>query len=162
MLCERCKKNMATVFQEEVINGKAVSYCLCKSCYAEMFGSLNSAVSGDILAGLFGSATKRRKTVCPVCGMSYAEFERTGLLGCPACYDVFKDELLPYIERIQGKVEHVGKVNVNSKEQDLTQQLRGLQEDLEKALRNGENAEAQKIYADMADVIKRMQGKEEQ
>ncbi|MCD7729463.1 MAG: hypothetical protein LUI60_06075 [Clostridia bacterium] len=162
MLCERCKKNEATVIREEVIKGKAVRYCFCPECYNEMFGSLNSAINNDILAGLFGSTPKHRKTVCPVCGMHYSEFERTGLLGCPVCYDVFKDELLPYIERIQGKVEHVGKVGVNDSEQDLTLRLRKLQEKLEKAIREGRNADVQKIYTEMAEVISLMQGKEEQ
>ncbi|MCD8372545.1 MAG: hypothetical protein LUD27_04520 [Clostridia bacterium] len=146
---------------EESINGKSVSCRLCQSCYSEMFASLHNAVNNDILAGLFGSTPKPRKTQCPVCGMRYSEFERTGLLGCPACYDIFKDELMPYIERIQGKVEHVGKVGVNSREQELTAKLKELQEKLETAMREGRNADAQKIYAQMANVISLMSGRED-
>ena len=36
MLCEKCKKNKATVFYEENINGKKRSYSLCEDCAAEL------------------------------------------------------------------------------------------------------------------------------
>ena len=110
MLCQRCKKNQATVSCVEEINGKKIGYNLCRECYTEMFGSFSSAVNNDILAGLFGQPAKRHARICPVCGTVYSDFERTGLLGCASCYDVFKEELMPYIERIQGRVVHVGKV----------------------------------------------------
>lgn len=35
------------------------------------------------------------KKACPLCHTTVAEFERTGLLGCSACYDVFATELDP-------------------------------------------------------------------
>lgn len=101
MLCQRCKKNQATVSCVEEINGKKIGYNLCRECYTEMFGSFSSAVNNDILAGLFGQPAKRHARICPVCGTVYSDFERTGLLGCASCYDVFKEELMPYIERIQ-------------------------------------------------------------
>ena len=118
----------------ENINGEKYGYNLCEQCYAELFGAFNSAVSGDILAELLDSAPKKRARVCPVCGMDYSEFERTGLLGCPSCYDVFNEQLLPYIERIQGQTVHVGKVNQNARQPDITRLLFSLRTKFEHAL----------------------------
>ncbi len=137
------------------LNGEKVGYALCASCYAEMFGSINSANS-DIMAGLLGQPQRKRLHTCPVCGMAYSEFERTGLLGCAACYDVFKEELMPYVRRIQGKTEHVGKVGLNVGEQELTRTLSRLQEELEQAVRDGKYAVAARINDRISDVRKRM------
>lgn len=156
MLCQRCKKNQATVSCVEEINGKKIGYNLCRECYTEMFGSFSSAVNNDILAGLFGQPAKRHARICPVCGTVYSDFERTGLLGCASCYDVFKEELMPYIERIQGRVVHVGKVGQDAREQDLTRKLSRLQEELELAVRERRYADAQRINLKISEVRKRM------
>jgi len=50
------------------------------------------------------------KKVCPTCGMSFAEFRQTGVVGCPGCYEAFDEQLGPLIERAQnGGTSHVGK-----------------------------------------------------
>jgi len=48
---------------------------------------------------------------CESCGLSFSEFKQTGLLGCPACYDAFIDQLGPMIARAhEGATHHVGKL----------------------------------------------------
>lgn len=155
MLCERCKKNKATINYKQEINGEKVGYSLCPKCYAEMFGSFSATFENDILAGLFGTPAKKKRA-CPVCGTSYSDFERTGLLGCASCYDFFKEELMPYIERIQGKVVHVGKVGQDVREQDLTRRLSFLQEELERAVRDRRYSDAAKINMKISEVRKRI------
>ncbi len=160
MLCKRCKKNEATKIFIEMVNGEKVGYSLCEKCYAEMFGNLNTSVDSDMLAGLFGQSKRKRPRICPVCGMTYSDFERTGLLGCAACYDVFKEELMPYIKRIQGKVEHIGKVGQNAREQELTRTLSKLQEELERAVRDRRYSDAARIN-DKIDGVRRSLGEKE-
>ena len=99
MFCQNCKKREATVNHVEIINGKACAFHLCPMCANEMFGSFESEVENAIFSGLFGDGI-RGETVCPACGLAFSEYERTGLLGCPSCYDVFNERLLPYITRI--------------------------------------------------------------
>lgn len=159
MLCQRCKKNQATVTYSGKINGKEFGYSLCPSCYAQMFGSFETVVNTDILTGLFSAAPKKRRA-CPVCGTTYADFERTGLLGCPSCYDVFKEELIPYIERIQGKTQHVGKVGVDARQQDVTRKRSRLQDELEKAVKEGRYADAGRIYEQISE-LKKSEGKKD-
>lgn len=157
--CQHCKKNPATVNYVEIINGDKFESRLCKSCYASLYGELHSKANGDIWAGLFGVADAQKK-VCPVCGTTYDDYERTGLLGCASCYDVFKDELLLSIERIQGKVCHVGKVGTNKDEFGLHRRLKSLQEELEVALREKRYADAGRLNKRIKQISDTIFGKE--
>jgi len=48
---------------------------------------------------------------CVGCGQTFSNFKKSGLLGCPACYQVFEDRIGPMIERAhEGGCSHVGKV----------------------------------------------------
>lgn len=158
MLCQRCKKNVATENYYEDINGEKFESHLCAKCSAELAGSLHSKLSDDVCAWLFGSPA--HKKVCPVCGTSYSEYEKTGLLGCASCYDVFKEELLPAIHAIQGKTEHVGKVELNNDELGLHRRLKSLQEQLEKALREKRYADAGKLNKRINEINKILFGGE--
>ncbi|MCD8307681.1 MAG: hypothetical protein LUD51_05620 [Clostridia bacterium] len=145
MLCQRCKKNQATIEYKEAVNGKVFEYHLCPACYQEMFGSLQSA-NADLLMDLLAPKMQKTEKRCPVCGTTYSEYQRTGLLGCPSCYDAFKTELMPAIERIQGHTAHVGKANMNADKSGYHRKLQELQEQLEAAIRNKEFMKANDIY----------------
>lgn len=114
MLCEKCKKNEASVFYRENINGKERKYSLCPECAAELekngeikfsafphlsdmndfapfgdFGSLNS-----IFGSLFSPESRRSGRIssgkkCPLCGATFNELAAEGRVGCPECYNTF-------------------------------------------------------------------------
>lgn len=158
MLCQNCKIREATVNHVEIINGKACAQHLCALCADELFGSFEKEVESAVLNGLFGEPPRREKT-CPACGMAFSEYERTGLLGCPSCYDIFNEEMLPYITRIQGKTVHVGKSGgVNTSEHDLGIKLSALQRQMESAISHGNYAEAGRINEQMC-ALKRRHGR---
>ena len=157
MLCSRCKKNEATVEMVQVINDKRFESRLCPMCYAEMYGGLHSTANVDLLASLLGNGARHTKT-CPVCGLSYGEYEKTGLLGCASCYDVFKEQLVPVIKRIQGKTEHVGKVGTNNDELGLHRRLKSLQEQLERALREKRFKDAGNLKGQISVISKTLYG----
>ena len=157
MLCQHCKKYPATVNYVEKVNGNKFEFHLCNFCYADLYGELNDEINNNLWAGLFGSAAPREKA-CPVCNTTYADYERTGLLGCAGCYDVFKEELLPSILRIQGKVEHVGKVGENTDALGLHRRLTDLQEKLEDALREKRFGEADRLNRQIDAIKKKMHG----
>lgn len=157
MLCQHCKKNPAVVNYVEKVNGNKFEYHLCAFCYADLYGELNNKVNNDVWAGLFSSPAPRKK-VCPVCHTTFSDFERTGLLGCTSCYDVFKDELIPSILRIHGKVEHIGKVGKNMDEHGLYRRLKTLQEKLESALRIKDFKEADLLNRQINAIKKALHG----
>lgn len=157
VLCQHCKKNVANMNYVEIINGERFESHLCKSCYASLYGELNSKSNGDIWAELFG-VTEAPQKVCPVCGTTFDDYERTGLVGCASCYDVFKTELLEPIRRIQGKVRHVGKVGTNKDELGLHRRLKTLQEELEVALREKRYSDAGKLNKRIKEISKTLFG----
>ena len=157
MICRHCKKNPATVNYVEIINGDKFESHLCASCYAELFGELNSKTNNDLWTGLFGSEPPQTK-ICPVCGTTYSDYERSGLLGCASCYDVFKEELIPSIQRIQGKVRHVGKAESNNDELGLHRRLKSLQSQLETALKERRYDEAGRLNAKIKEITKILYG----
>lgn len=157
MLCQHCKKNQATVNYVEKVNSNTFECHLCAACYADLYGELNNKINNDIWAGLFGTSSLFEK-VCPVCGTTYADYERTGLLGCTSCYDVFKEELIPCIKQIQGKVTHVGKTGQNNDALGLHRRLKNLQEKLEEALREKNFIEANKLNKQINSVKKTLHG----
>ena len=154
MLCQRCKKNTATYHNVEIIDGKRFESHLCNICHTA-FPEADSGLYG----WMFG--TPKKLKVCPVCGTSFADYERTGLLGCASCYDVFKEELLPLIRQmqdIQGEVQHVGKVGSNNDEHGLYRRLKTLQEQLEAALREKNFAEAGRLNKRIDEITKTLYG----
>ncbi|MDE5729119.1 MAG: hypothetical protein K2I20_02980, partial [Clostridia bacterium] len=82
------------------------------------------------------------------------------LLGCASCYDVFKSRLLPVINRIHGKTEHVGKVGSNNDELGLHHRLKALQGQLEKALREKRFNDADELNRRIYEISKKLYGGE--
>lgn len=154
MLCQNCRKREATVNHIEYIGNTPCELHLCKECAAYTYGEFENNVENAILAGLFGEEEKSEK-VCPACGMRFSDYEKTGLLGCPSCYDVFNSELLPHIAKIQGKVTHTGKGGgVYTSEHDLRMQLSSLQDELEKSIKSRNYIKASRIN-DRLNIIKK-------
>ena len=125
-------------------------------CAMEMSGGLHSKVNDAVCSWLFGNPAPKK--VCPVCGTTYSDYEKTGLLGCASCYDVFKEELLPAIRAIQGKVQHVGKVETNNDALGLHRRLKGLQSELETALREKRFVDAGILNKRIYEINKKLYG----
>ena len=72
---------------------------------------------------------------------------------------------MPYIERIQGNVVHVGKKGQNLHEQELTRSLSKLQEELERAVRERRYPDAERINTKIRAVrtkIKQIRGEKDE
>ena len=128
-------------------------------CAADMFGEFENEVENATYAGLFGEPEREEK-VCPSCGLTFGDYLKSGLLGCPSCYDLFNEELLPYIKKIQGETVHVGKSGgVYTSEHDLMIKLSALQSEMESAISRGDFKEAGRINDRMIAIKKRAGGR---
>jgi protein arginine kinase activator len=57
------------------------------------------------------TTAKAKREGCPQCDLTWDEFKRKGLLGCPHDYQHYLSRLLPFIRRAQERrVQHIGKV----------------------------------------------------
>lgn len=114
MLCEECGKNQATV-SITLSTGNGISTRrLCPECMKKMELSLAKGDIQSFLSSIMSVLSKEKKgdqpgPVCSVCGLSYAEFEHTGHLGCAQCYRDFADQLKPMLQKIHGRTQHAGR-----------------------------------------------------
>jgi len=117
MKCDNCKQNQATVHLTEIRNGKKLEKHLCEQCAAQQEGipvkshtPINELLTNFVLAHS-GQMAKEQAAACENCGVTWAEFRQTGLLGCEQDYTVFEKDLMPLIQRAHDNANHhTGKV----------------------------------------------------
>ncbi|MCR5288989.1 MAG: UvrB/UvrC motif-containing protein [Treponema sp.] len=98
MLCDICHQREAIVFIEQVGSEAKKKVCLCLQCAEEKGFSPNDKdlekSVGTIIQELFTkNASKGISRTCPVCGQSLTLLLKNNRLGCPECYEIFKDEI---------------------------------------------------------------------
>jgi protein arginine kinase activator len=143
MLCDICKKNVATVHLTQMVEGKTKKVDLCEACSKEKGVDDPTGFSlADLLLGL-GAAQEIEQAGaggeirCPHCGFTQADFKKAGRLGCSECYKVFAEGLESLLKTMHKGTRHVGKVpQVFRQSQDLQDKLKSLQKKLEKAISN--------------------------
>lgn len=72
----------------------------------------NGTLSFDQLFSDFLSAKAHVPTpeaACPRCGDTWSDIQKSGKVGCAACYQTFADRLLPFVQKIHGTGIHVGR-----------------------------------------------------
>jgi len=153
--CDICD-NPATVHLIEIQSGEKVEKHLCEE-HAVQEGvavKVQNAPINELLEKFVlkhsGTESEPASTAeCEGCGMSYEEFRKSGLLGCPECYSAFESVLTPLLERAQeGATEHVGKVPVHAGADEVRQQrMRRLRRELEEAVA-GEQYERAAVIRD--------------
>jgi protein arginine kinase activator len=117
--CEKCDRE-ATVHLTEVHGGEKIERHLCEQCAAEEGLTVKAQIPiPQLLEEMLGQASGKRHANlrCDVCGISFAEFRDSGLLGCPNDYEAFEDVLADLLERSHdGASHHVGKVPASAGE----------------------------------------------
>lgn len=124
MLCEECKTNEASYTISVMVGGEITTRHLCGDCMAKMnmdiasgnikslLSTILSAITGDTAPG-----SAEKDVICPRCGMTLSEFTRTGHLGCPKCYEAFREQLQPMLLQIHGRVQHAGRQPLSTAEE---------------------------------------------
>ena len=164
MLCEKCHKNTATTHIRTVINGVVTEKNLCGYC-AAMSGYSKFANNGfaSMLSSLFGDelATGNIKEIrCECCNTCFSDIAETGKMGCSECYKTFKNKLIPYLKRVHGTTEHIGKRPQNSDNNLVEVKPKTKIETLRAELLEAVKAEEFEKAAKLRDEIKRLEGSE--
>ena len=122
MMCEDCGVRPAKFHLTTIINGDRVERNLCPACMAKhqkqlpgidfsnLAGLLSSILEGRNAAEQEQRETEYEDLVCEQCGMTYAEFQKGGMLGCANCYRAFKVPLTSLLQRVHGNTQHAGRV----------------------------------------------------
>jgi protein arginine kinase activator len=111
MICEKCKKNTATVHMQQFIGGNKTELHLCQDCSFKMEMPISFE---SIFQGLLQSLTTNRPVKTPVapcarCGMTHEQFKSVGKLGCESCYQAFAKAIEALFKNVQGSTRHEGK-----------------------------------------------------
>lgn len=164
MKCQTCGKADATVHWTEISDDhKKTERHLCEECARAQEVPIQKAVS---LTGVLQQLLQQKmsqelgknlKTACPSCGLSYIEFRSSGRFGCPNDYDVFREGILPMLERLQDSVRHCGKVPSRAgRSLQLQNELIRLRREQERAVQREDYEKA----AELRDRIQRMSQEE--
>lgn len=163
MLCEICKKNEATVHITKIINGEKQEVNICDECAkrSEGFNISTPFSIQNVLNGIMdciyqtGGIPNDVDPKCENCGTTFSEFKKSGLLGCNQCYKKFSKMLMPVIKRMQGNVEHVGKIPEKyGKSISEKKKIATLKEELQKAIALEEYEKAAEIRDTIRDIQK--------
>lgn len=138
MLCQICKKRNATFHLTEVVNSEKHEKHLCEQCAAQegltvkVQEPISKLVEKFVLAQ--GNAKEMAELTCSECGMTFMQFRKSGLLGCPNDYEAFKGPLVNLLEQAhEHHSQHVGKIpggkeNKHKRQHELMRSKQELQE----------------------------------
>ncbi len=122
MLCDKCKKNEATVHIREFHNGKQTDIHLCNECAGNAENDTHLPGIGFNLAEVLYNVNKIAEKLspdqkdktdgssCPVCGWTAEKIRKhDGKLGCPSCYNTFDNLVKQALAQVQRGTLHLGK-----------------------------------------------------
>lgn len=101
MICDRCGKREASVFIRREGSGESA---LCGECarnqgISARDGRLQISLE-DLFSPLPDSPDRPGyRTACAACGTRLAEVRKTGRVGCPACFESFRGDLVAFLQR---------------------------------------------------------------
>ena len=160
MLCAECgirpaKFHLTTISGEEMVERNLSQVCMAK--YQKQLPGLDFTNLAGLISGFLGAAGAQGNKsseaedasadlVCPNCGATYKEFQKSGMLGCVHCYQAFKKPLEPLLMRVHGNTQHAGRIPGGIKSNvSIQMNIDRLKQQLVKAIAQEEYEEAAKL-----------------
>jgi len=162
MLCDFCHEREAVFFIEQVSANSRRKINICMECAVKRGISPDPKSIEQSVGTLFAELTNGAKTqnadenrLCPVCGQSLGKIRRTGRLGCPECYAIFKTEIGSLMEQKNIHGPYTGSMprRLASFRSVLTDRV-DLQAKLEDSIRK-EDYEKAAVYRDYLRALER-------
>lgn len=134
MKCQLCD-NPATVHLTDIVNKKKRETHLCEVCAKSQSLIPEKttevpipALLNFVLQNLSKEPTVPNDLKCQHCESTFLDIRSQGRLGCPHDYEVFREQLLPLIQKAQGtQLQHAGKVPLRYKKMLYKQRIAELQ-----------------------------------
>lgn len=152
MNCDRCGK--PSVYHSTlIVNGVSQRTNLCRDCAIKegVFTAKPSNIFDDMFSVFadFLPFEKVADVTCPVCKLSLREFKTTAKLGCPNCYDAFREEIAKVIKRIAPfethKQESIKQVKSTTKATSKEDKIATLRQEMAEAVKEERYEDAAKI-----------------
>jgi protein arginine kinase activator len=158
MTCQVCHNQTASKTIYITAQNKIQELMVCDDCaeihdLSNPFAGLPDTMTVTLM-GLIAKSLQLRDSgdeerQCPTCHTTLKEFHDTGTFGCPACYETFRDVILPLLRDIHGTDKHIGSRPVKFRKRVIEQNLDELETQLQKAVKS-ENYEK---AAELRDLI---------
>jgi protein arginine kinase activator len=168
LICERCGQRDAVVNYIDIEDGIKHNQWLCEPCAADVGlelpghaapepeelapggkgGALQGFLGGALaaVAETTGTGPGPAELVCPACHYTFVQVQNSGLLGCPECYTVFREYLLPILRRYHRATTHLGKApRVRGARSELRLEIARLRHSLEAAVSLEDYEEAARL-----------------
>ena len=162
MMCEECGMRNANVHVAMLINGEMKERYLCTDCVAkhqllrfDLSGMMNRLKDPAKIMNSEKLLTEEPvpEISCSQCGTTFAEYKKTGLLGCPACYSEFREQLTGENESQHGVSRHCGRTPGHPCAQvSLHMQLDKLKQQMTLAIQEEEYETAAKIRDQIREI----------
>jgi protein arginine kinase activator len=163
MKCDVCKGGEASVHLTQIVGGKMQKIDLCESCanakgvsdpvgfsLADLLIGMGPSPSAPVPTGEVASTEHK----CPGCGMTQADFKKSGRLGCSQCYDTFVEALAPLLKGMHKGEQHIGKnPDGNPPDTKFDERLKLLRRELAQAVKS----EQYETAADLRDRIHKLE-----
>jgi protein-arginine kinase activator protein McsA len=118
-------------------------------------GFFGDSESNDLFNSL--STESREGKRCQSCNISLAAIKKIGRVGCPRCYEEFREELNPLIKLIQSGEEHKGKIPLNcNKRLKIEKKIKDLKFMLEEQIITENFEEAAKLRDKISSLQKKL------
>ena len=158
MMCEECGIRPAKFHLMTITDNERTERNLCPVCMAKYQKQI-PGIDFSNLAGILNSILENKtgKTsvetdealnalTCEQCGMTYAEFQKCGMLGCAECYKTFKVPLDALLQRVHGNTQHAGRIPGGVRSGvSIRMNIDRLKQRLQKAIADEEYEQAAKL-----------------
>ncbi|HDL60523.1 MAG TPA: hypothetical protein ENH14_03600 [candidate division WOR-3 bacterium] len=150
-ICPVCKLREADTTLVEFVEGRIKKRLLCSICAEKEADGVRSII-------ITSTEVRRKGKKCPVCGTSLYEFRRSFLMGCPTCYDIFRDELTEILKKVVGRESFLGeRPQKDSEIIPLLQERENLMKRLNEAIKKEEFEEAAKLRDEIKKIEEQLQ-----
>lgn len=158
MMCEECgirpaKFHLMTITNDERTERNLCAVCMAK--YQKQLPGIDFSNLAGILNGILDKTIGKQAepvddgmgdVTCEQCGMTYAEFQKCGMLGCAGCYKTFKTPLDALLQRIHGNTQHAGRIPGSVRSGvSIRMNIDRLKQRLQKAIAEEEYEQAAKL-----------------
>lgn len=161
MQCDKCGR--PSVYHSTlIVNGVSQTTNLCRDCAVKegVFETQATSIFDDMFSAFAGFQPfeKIADIKCPVCKTTLREFKNTQRLGCPNCYETFREEISSLVKRIAPYNTHKqDKINSKSEKLDKSDKIAKLREELRLAVKEERYEDAGKLKKQ----IEKLEGKDE-
>ncbi len=162
MKCSKCNKNRATIHIDKFLNGKYIFIDVCEECakkesmipqQADITQLLEEAIEKFFVKEVpesvknptkegkhktttfFNKIKSQQSKTCTECGITLDEIDSEKHLGCPNDYEVFRDEIVARLKRINSIARYDGHLPiVNRVEGNIRLEIRKKKTEMKNAI----------------------------